>query len=143
MSLHVQCLKNKKLNIRSGRLKSPEVRTLRLSHWRERTTALRSHAMSLLRSILIGSQALLCCSCEDQVTIKKQTAELHRLHEEKRLLQTERDRQNQSLAGCEEKLRKAEEDIKTLKKALSQKNNAEEKNIDKKPNVKHKKKGQR
>ena len=142
MSLHVKFLKNNKLNIRSGRLKFPEVRKLRISPRERATQPSGAIPMSLLKRVFIGV-SLLCCCCEDQVTIKKQTAELHRLHEEKRLLQTERDRQNQSLTGCEEKLRKAEEDIKNLKKALSQKNNAEEKNIDKKPNVKHKKKGQR
>jgi septal ring factor EnvC (AmiA/AmiB activator) len=98
--------------------------------------------MSFLRSILIGS-ALLCGGCEDQITIKKQTAEIHRLQAEKHLLQTERDQQNQSLAGCEKKLRNAEADIKNLTETLSKKKAGEEKNIDKKPTVKQKKKGKR
>lgn len=102
--------------------------------------------MSFLRSVLIGS-ALLCSGCEDQMTIKKQGAEIAQLQEEKRLLETERDRHTQSLAGCEEKLRKAEADIKTLQDVLSQKKAAEGKiiekklNVKQKPNVKHKKKG--
>jgi septal ring factor EnvC (AmiA/AmiB activator) len=108
-----------------------------------------------LRSILTGS-ALLCAGCEDQITIKKQRAEIAQLQEEKRLLETERDRHTQSLAGCEktraeceEKLRKAKADIKTLQKTLSQKKGVEGKiiekklNVKQKSNVKHKKKGRR
>jgi hypothetical protein len=94
------------------------------------------------RKALVGV-SLFCCGCENQVTIKKQTAEIHRLQEDKRLLQTERDQQNQSLAGCMPKLRKAEADIHNLKAALAQKKEGEEQAIEKKKNVKQKKKGKR